>query len=442
MDHAADPAVECSAIAKISWRLLPLIGLSYLIANIDRANVSFAALQMNTDLGFGAAVYGLGAGLFFAGYSIFEIPSNMLLVRFGARRWIARIMMTWGLISAGMMFVRTPTQFYVMRFLLGVAEAGFYPGVVFYLSHWFPSAWCGRAITRFYIAGALASTVMGGLAGAIFGLDGRLGLAGWQWLFLVEGLPAVVIALAMLRFLPDSPATAAWLSTAEKDWLARRLVADVTASGAAHHNFVRTLSDPIVLGVGLVLGLTFMAFNAVLFSGPKILVDATGWSIGAVGFVIAAGGVLTAAAMLLAGWHSDLRRERHLHLVAMIAIAAIAAAGMALAPSMPQPLTRTVTVGCFILFISSGFITGPLATPMASETLHPGSRAVGLAAINTLAQVGNFLGPVLWGLAAHRTGDFRLGLGVIPFVLLTATGIVLAMRQSAMRPSAAALSAT
>src|SRR5580658_2767857 len=200
---AASSDIGRSALAKASWRLLPLIGLGYGVAYMDRVNISFAALRMNQDLHFSASVYGLGGGLFFLSYALFEVPSNLFLVRFGARRWIARIMLTWGLLAMGMMFVRTPVQFYVMRFLLGLAEAGFFPGVIYYLTLWFPAQHRGKAISRFYVAWPLSSVVMGAVAGTLLNLQGRLGLAGWQWLFLVEGLPALAMSGVILLLLPD-----------------------------------------------------------------------------------------------------------------------------------------------------------------------------------------------------------------------------------------------
>src|ERR1700739_3507611 len=189
-----DSGIGRSALRKASLRLIPLIGIAYGVAYTERVNISFAALQMNRDLHFTASAYGLGAGLFFLSYAACEIPSNLLLVRFGARRWIARIMLTWGLLAAGMMFVKTPVEFYAMRFVLGAAEAGFFPGVVFYLIQWFPASVRARTVSRFYVALPLSSVVMGAIAGALLGLQGRLGLAGWQWLFLAEGLPAVVLS--------------------------------------------------------------------------------------------------------------------------------------------------------------------------------------------------------------------------------------------------------
>src|SRR5579864_549235 len=203
-----DAGVGASALRKASWQLIPLISIAYGVAYTDRVNISFAALQMNRDLHFSASAYGLGAGLFFLSYAACEIPSNLLLVRFGARRWIARIMLTWGILAMGMMFVRTPLEFYLVRFLLGMSEAGFFPGVVFYLSQWFPANVRARTISRFYVALPLSSVFMGGIAGALLNLQGRLGLAGWQWLFLAEGLPAVILSVIFLAFLPNTPTEA------------------------------------------------------------------------------------------------------------------------------------------------------------------------------------------------------------------------------------------
>jgi ACS family tartrate transporter-like MFS transporter len=190
-----DVDVERDTLRRVSWRIMPLLMVTYVVAWLDRVNVGFAALQMNRDLGFSAAVYGFGAGIFFLGYALCEIPSNLALCRFGARRWIARIMITWGLLSASMVFVRTPSSFYVLRFLVGVAEAGFFPGIIFYLARWYPEAHRAKAIGWFMIAVPLASMVGGPVAGLLLDLSGKLGLVGWQWLFLAEGLPAAVLAL-------------------------------------------------------------------------------------------------------------------------------------------------------------------------------------------------------------------------------------------------------
>ena len=208
-------ALGISAQRKASLRLIPVIAIGYGLAYMDRVNISFASLQMNRDLHFSASVYGMGAGLFFIGYALCEVPSNLLLLRFGAKRWLARIMFTWGLLAAAMMFVRTPIEFNVLRFLLGMAEAGFFPGVIYYLTLWFPARTRARAVSRFYIALPLSSTVMGSVAGWLIGLSGKWGLSGWQWLFLLEGLPAVLFSFIILWLLPDNPHRVSWLTADE-----------------------------------------------------------------------------------------------------------------------------------------------------------------------------------------------------------------------------------
>lgn len=413
-------------IGRISRRLLPLLFVSYLISLMDRSNISYASVQMNADLGFSAAVYGLGAGLFFAGYAIFEVPSNLLLVRFGARRWIARIMLTWGLISMATMFVRTPEQFYLIRFLLGAAEAGFVPGVLLYLSYWFPSAWRGRAISRFNIAAPVATIVMGTVAGALLGMDGWRGLHGWQWLFLIEAMPAVLMAWVVFVYLPDGPADVDWLSREEKHWLSATLAAD-TAGMEAQEGFLRALLNPLVLAMGLTLALCFGGILAISYSGPALLIAATGWSMTRVGFVLALGGVLTLVAMLVIGWSSDRFRERVLHMLGLILISAVSVMVLARATE------SSATVGIYLVFAVATTNIGMLGFMLIGDRLHPRQRAVGFAAVNTLAQIGSFAGPALWGLAATRTGSFEAGLTVIPGVFLLAAVIVLALRRSGDR---------
>src|SRR5271165_4547497 len=289
-DVSEDRRIGRSAVRKASWRLIPLIALGYGTAYMDRINISFASLQMNRDLHFSATVYGFGAGLFFVSYAACEVPSNLLLVRFGARRWLSRIMITWGILAISMMFVKTPPQFYILRFLLGMAEAGFFPGVVFYLMQWFPPEMRARAISRFYISLPLSSVVMGSIAGALLNLQGRLGLAGWQWLFLVEGLPAIILSVIFFLHLPDTPADAKWLEPSEREWLLKRIHVD-TASGGHTHDVVRALLDPRVFQIGLVFLCMLGASYAYQFSAPAILQKATGFSTTNVGFLIACMGL-------------------------------------------------------------------------------------------------------------------------------------------------------
>ena len=421
-----DDATGRAALTKVSWRLLPLIGLGYGIAYIDRVNISFAALQMNQDLHFSATVYGLGGGLFFLAYALFEVPSNLLLVRFGARRWIARIMLTWGALAMGMMFVRTPLQFYIMRFLLGLAEAGFFPGAVYYLTLWFPAAHRGRAISRFYVAWPLSSVVMGAVAGALLHLQGRLGLAGWQWLFLVEGLPAVVMSAAILFLLPNHPAEAPWLSRDEKAWIEQRLAADTALLGAPEdHNFLKALLNPLVLKMGGMNFLLLGAFYAFTLSAPALLVQATHLDATQVGFLVAVGGLLGAASMLINSWHSDLTGERYLHLAAPMVLIAAAFAVMSLTSS------ALLVMAAYLLVVTCNAATAAIVWLIPSDLLHPRSTAVSLAAIGAIGQSGSFVFPYAWGLAKDYTGGFHAGLMALPIAYIVATAITLQIRSRA-----------
>ena len=421
-------AVRRSTLAKVSWRLLPLLGLGYGISYMDRVNISFAALRMNADLHFSASVYGLGGGLFFLAYALMEVPSNLVLARVGARRWISRIMVTWGALAVGMMFVRTPLQFYVMRFLLGAAEAGFFPGAVFYLMHWYPAAWRGRAISGFYVAFPLSNVVMGSVAGALLGLHGRLGLAGWQWLFLVEGLPAIALSAVVLRWLPDAPATSLWLSADQKAWIASGLAADRAAMAREPDPGLRpTLLSPLVIGMGLVNALYLGSGYAFNLSAPTILVQATHLSATHVGYLVAAGGLMGAVAMVLNSRSSDRRRERHLHLAIPLAIVGAAYGTMSLVSSplgfaLAYLVAATAAAGSAVVFWLA-----------PSDRLSGRSAAAGVAAINGIGMIGSFLAPTLWGLLHDRTGGYATGVRLLPAMFFTAAAIVLWLRFAARR---------
>jgi ACS family tartrate transporter-like MFS transporter len=410
-----------SALRKASWRLVPLIGLGYGAAYMDRVNISFASVQMNLDLHFSASVYGLGAGLFFVSYALCEIPSNLLLVKFGARRWLARVMLTWGLIAMGMMFVRTPVQFYGMRFLLGIAEAGFFPGVVYYLTEWFPPEWRARTISRFYIALPLSSTVMGSLAGWLLSLDHRLGLHGWQWLFLVESLPPLVLSGIFWRYLPDSPEMAPWLTAEERTWLNGRLAEARTGKPVSGHAWDDLAT---VLGSRRVwlLGLFFLCILTVLygwaFSAPAILISLTGWTVGTVGWVIAGMGLAGAAAMLLVAGHSDRTGERvwHVAIPCLVMTAAYLVGG----------LTHQVWLGlaAFTLgVIAYNAAQGPVLT-LPAAFLTGRTAAIGYAAMTAIGIAGGFLGPVWIGWARDLTGDYQRGLLFLALPAVLAAGLV------------------
>jgi MFS transporter, ACS family, tartrate transporter len=419
-------AIGRSAVRKASWRLIPLIALGYGTAYMDRVNISFASLQMNRDLHFSATVYGFGAGLFFLSYAACEVPSNLLLVRFGARRWLSRIMFTWGVLAIGMMFVKTAPQFYVMRFLLGMAEAGFFPGVVFYLMQWFPPEMRARAIGGFYISLPLSSVVMGSIAGALLNRQGSLGLAGWQWLFLVEGLPAIVLSIVFFVFLADTPADAKWLRPEEQEWLLDRIRVD-TESGGHTHDVGRALLDPRVLQIGLVFLCMLGVSYAYTFSAPAILQKLTGFSTARVGFLIAGMGVLGAAGMVINALHSDRGGERYWHVILpfLIIAACFATGGLSTWSWLVVP-ALAVWVVCF------NALLGPLLA-IPSTFLKGKTMAAGIAAMNTLGMLGGFIGPYWMGIAKDLTGDYQRGLLTLTIPSLIAAGLMFKMWSVARR---------
>ena len=414
-------AVGRSALRKASLRLVPLIGLGYGAAYMDRVNISFAAVQMNRDLHFSASMYGLGAGLFFVSYALCEIPSNLMLVRFGARRWLARIMLTWGLIAIGMLLVKTPGQFYAMRFLLGVAEAGFFPGVVYYLTEWFPPEYRARTISRFYIALPLSSTVMGSLAGSLLALNGRLSLAGWQWLFLVEGIPPLVLSALFFLYLPDTPKEAGWLTTDERTWLENRLAAAGKGKAPARHAWedVRAVvSDGRIWLVGLFFLTSLTVLYGWAFSAPVILQGLTGWTIGQVGGLVAGMGVLGAGAMLWVSHHSDRTGERSWHIIVpcVVMAAGFVVGGLTKVPWIAVP-AYALTVMAY------NAAQGPVLTLPASF-LTGRASAVGYASITGLGIAGGFIGPAWMGWARDFTGDYQRGLLTLAIPSAMAGGFI------------------
>jgi ACS family tartrate transporter-like MFS transporter len=427
MRYASEQAIGRRTLTRTAWRILPLVGLGYGVSFMDRVNIGFAALQMNRDLHFNASIYGLGAGLFFLSYAAFETPSNLLLVRIGPRRWLARIMITWGLLSAAMMFVRTPAEFYGVRLLLGFAEAGFFPGVVYYLGQWFPASHRARAISRFYVAAPLSTVVMGAFAGSLLGLQGRLGLAGWQWLFLVEGAPAVVLALVFLRFLPDSPRQASWLEPAERDWLVARLATEAAAHGDGGGGVLRTFADSRVLLLGGANFFILGGYYCFSLSAPAYLHESAGLDAAGVGALTAASGLLAAGAMILWGWRSDRTGERFLHLGAPLALMAVAFAVMS------QTTAAPVIAIAFLGAVACNGAVGGVFWAAAGDLLHPRQAAIGVAAINTIGQVGSFVLPVLWGISRDQTGGYRAGLTLLPLGFAAATALTLWLRRQARR---------
>jgi MFS transporter, ACS family, tartrate transporter len=425
---AAADAIGRSAERKAYWRLLPVISVGYCLAYMDRVNISFASLRMNADLHFSATVYGLAAGLFFIGYALCEVPSNLLLLRFGAKRWLARIMFTWGLLAAAMMFVRTPLEFYILRFLLGMAEAGFFPGVIYYLTLWFPVRMRARAVSRFYIALPLSSTVMGSLAGWLLGLNGKFGLTGWQWLFLLEGIPPVLFSFVLLRALPDGPEKANWLTPDEKAVVGRVLAADGAQAHLGHDSgILRALLYPKVWMMGLFMFFLLTCSYGFSFSAPAILQGATGWSVATVGYVIAIFGVAGAGGMLIGAASSDRTGERTFHTI----IPAIGMSAGYLIASYGHGVW-TVVLPLGLSFLLYNAIQGPsLAIPM--QFLSGRAAAAGIAAMNTITMFSGLVAPYWMGLMKDKTGDYRVGLRGLVLSSLCAAGMMCLLSWSLRR---------
>ncbi len=417
---------EFTACAKITRRLVPFLMLLYVVAWFDRINVGFAALQMNRDLGFSPAVFGFGAGVFFIGYALFEVPSNLLLARVGARRWIARIMVTWGLVSVAMLFVRDPMSFYVLRFVLGVAEAGFLPGVIYYLGHWFPREQRAHAVSWFMV-GIPLSTVLGApLAGLLLQMNGLAGLKGWQWLYLVEGLPAVLLGFAVWWRLPESPRDARWLSDEEKHALTTRIAAEHAATQGRHGLGIgAALTHPTVWLLGWVLFCCQCGSYGLNLWIPQIVKGLSGSSDLLVGFISALPYVAAAIGMVLIGRSSDRRNERfwHVALPSLVGAVGFAASAYLLSP-LPGMIALTIAA------VGDLGSRGPFWA-LPPRFLAGGSLAAGIALINTLGSLGGFVGPYAVGLVKDVTGGFTGGLLFLSGLLVLSAIATLQLRRHA-----------
>jgi MFS transporter, ACS family, tartrate transporter len=434
--YAAGPtaSVQISTVTlrKVTWRLIPFLFILYVIAWLDRVNVGFAGLQMNADLGFSSTVFGLGSGIFFLGYCLFEIPSNIILERVGARLWISRIMVTWGLISAALMFVRTPVAFYLLRFLLGVAEAGFFPGVIYYLSLWYPAAHRARAIAAFMSAVPVAGLIGGPLSGALLELDGLHGLAGWQWLFLLEGLPAVILGTSVLFYLKDRPETTQWLTPAERDWLVETLAAERKAC-VLRPNIHVALTDITVWKLGFIFLLVAAGFYGYSFWAPLVIKSLTGLSNFKVGLVLGAISAVTIVGMLLNGYHSDRTGERAIHTAVPLFVMGVGLIGSAL---LHQPVLAIIALALVPLGHCASY--GPFwSTP--TQFLTGQAAAAGIALVTVIANVGSFAGPTLIGVLKAKTGThtaaFALLGGLAVIAALLALKLGPAQPRSSERPA-------
>jgi ACS family tartrate transporter-like MFS transporter len=398
---------ERETVSKVTWHLIPLLFLCYIIAYIDRINVGFAGLQLQKAFGVDTqryyAIYGWGAGLFFIGYFLFEVPSNLILYRIGARLWIGRIMIVWGLVSSAMMFVSTPKTFYLMRFLLGAAEAGLFPGVILYLTFWYRERDRARTIALFATAATVAGVVNSPISGALLQLEGSLGLAGWQWLFLIEGMPAVIVGAVVFLVLPEKPEHARWLSPKEKEWI-RDELERVPFGTQQRHKLLEVFTS----GQIWKLCLLYLLFN---ISGygfemwlPQIIKGFSGLREIQIGFLNAIPYLVATFAMVLAGRHSDQTGERRWHVAAGAFAAAIGFSTSAMAGNLALALTALV-----LAFSGLRILMGPFWA-FSTSALSGTAAAGGIAWINSVGNLGGFIGPAIVGQVRTATGSYSIAL--------------------------------
>ena len=420
----ADPIAQ-SALRKVRWRLIPFLFLLYIVAYLDRVNVGFAAIDMNRDLGFSAAVYGMGSGIFFLSYTSLEVPSNLLLTRFGVRIWIARIMFSWGVVSTAMIFVNNATTFYILRFLLGAAEAGFFPGIIFYLTLWFPARERARAVGLFMTATALAGVIGAPLSSALLQFHGAFGLKGWQWLFLIEGIPAMLLAPVVLMKMTERPADAAWLMPGERDWLSREIAGEQAETTNAHV----TLRDALLSARLWIVTVPYLciviAFYGISFWLPQIVQASSGLGSATVVLLSAIPYIAATMGLVLVGASSDRMRERRWHVAVPCGIGALGFVLTVIAPQTLAVQLATLSIAAFGIWGT----LGPYWT-LPTAFLRGTAAAGGIALVNSVGNVGGFIGPILIGRIRDSTGQFAPGLLTLAGILVLGAVIVLAMPRS------------
>jgi D-galactonate transporter len=392
--------IETRTMSKVSWRLVPFLMLCYFIAYLDRVNLSFAGGPMSRDLGFSASVFGGAAGIFFIAYFFFEVPSNLALDRFGARLWIARIMFTWGLIAGAEAFVRGATSLYAVRLLLGVAEAGFFPGIIFFITLWFPAAYRARIIGLFMFAIPISTVIGAPISGALLNLEGWQGLKGWQWMFIIEAVPALIMSVVVYFYLTDRPSNAHWLADDERRWLRDRLAAEVATRerhGAA--SWLHSMIDPRVIALGFVyMGCNIPQYGLSFFL-PQI-VKAFGLTNVQAGFVTALPYAVGAVGMIFWSRHSDATKERKWHAIVPLLIIA---GGLLAAANIADPTIKMA----FLCVAGFGFFAVlPVFWTLPTAFLSAGGAAAGIAAVNSIGNLGGYFGPQVFGYLKDTHGEF------------------------------------
>ncbi|MBV8450479.1 MAG: MFS transporter [Hyphomicrobiales bacterium] len=401
---AGSSTFEALVINKIAWRILPLATIAYCVAFIDRTNVAVAALTMNKDLGLTATLFGFGAGIFFLGYFIFEVPSNVILARVGARRWISRIMITWGIISAGSAFVTGPNSFILVRFLLGAAEAGFFPGMIFYFTYWFPDRYRGRAIAALFFAQPIANALGNALSGVILQMDGVLGWRGWQWVFILEALPAIILGVVVLRSMIDRPSLASWLHADERRWLEDELEAERRQIETGKRlSLWKALADPRVYALSMIYLTSSTASYGTTFFMPQI-VKSLGLSNMMSGIVSAIPFAIGMAGLVIWGWSSDRSGERRWHLISASVVGFLGLAGAAAFGSSYWALAAMSLAIVGIYGSRTAF------WPLPSLFLSGTAAAGAIAFINAIGNLGGYFGPFVVGWIKDETGSFEMGL--------------------------------
>ena len=403
-----------STLKKLNSKIIPFVIICYFVANLDKTNISIAALQMNADLGLTASMYGLGVGMFYISYIIFEIPSNVIMTRIGARIWIARIMITWGIVSAGMSLVHTPTQLYVMRFLLGMAEAGFTPGIIYYIFCWFPKSNRARAMSFFYMGSVLASIIGLPISGFILNMHGIADIAGWRWLFAIEGIPAIILGVMVLWLLPSSPEKAHWLTGSEKEWLVSQLEEDNrNVMVNKNHSWLSALKNKVVLLLSLVWFLQAFGSIGITLFLPLILKSiASEQSNFVISLLSAVPFIFACLFMYLNGRHSDLTKERSLHMGLPLILAGVSL-GVAIYSD-----NLLISYILLVLTVGFNFALTPVFWAVTTEKLAGVAAAASIAFINTIANfVGLGLPPVL-GKIKDVTHSYHYGLLIVAIALV------------------------
>lgn len=406
--------LEKSAIRRITLHLIPFMFVLYIIAYLDRVNVGFAALQMNTELQLSHTAFGFGSGIFFIGYFLFEIPSNLILYKVGARLWIARIMISWGVIASAMMFVAGPRSFYVLRFLLGFAEAGFFPGMILYLTYWFPRRYLARNVALFMTATALAGVIGGPVSGALLEMHGLWGLSGWQWLFLLEGIPAVLLGIAVFFYLPERPEKSSWLPPEEKEWLREQWAKDEQEkTGEREQGLVQAIRSGRVWVLCLVYFTLVVAMYGIALWMPLILKSISGFSNFLVGVISVLPYLAAAVFMMIMGITSDRTGERRLHMAGSLILASIGFLVSVFAGSLFGNVAGLV--------IAAAGIWGALGPfwAFAGSFLSGTGAAGGFALINSIGNLGGFTGPYLMGFLRDSTGSYTEGMVFLGLIVLT-----------------------